>query len=86
MDFVKKLIYRSHYRGTKEGDHLLSAFARHRLSSCSEFEQKTYGDLLEYTDAQIFEWVLWPSKVPPQFLDIILKIARFKPPKTKIPA
>ena len=74
---LKKLIYKSHYRGTKEGDFLLSSFARFALAECSDTEQSIYADLLESTDAQIHEWVLNPQRAPEQFQCIILKIADF---------
>lgn len=74
---LKKLIYKSHYRGTKEGDFLLSSFAKFALIKCSDVEQNIYADLLERTDAQIHEWVLNPQIAPEQFQGIILKIADF---------
>ena len=74
---LKKLIYKSHYRGTKEGDFLLSSFAKFALADCSDAEQNVYADLLEFTDSQIHEWVLQPQKAPQLFIEIILKIANF---------
>jgi succinate dehydrogenase flavin-adding protein (antitoxin of CptAB toxin-antitoxin module) len=74
---LKKLIYKSHYRGTKEGDFLLSSFARFALIECSDVEKSVYANLLEQTDAQIHEWVLNPQMAPEQFQGIILKIADF---------
>ena len=77
MSTLKKLIYKSHYRGTKEGDFLLSSFAKSALVSCSDHMQKIYGKLLECTDAQIHEWVLLPQSAPQEFRETVLKIADF---------
>ena len=74
---LKKRIYKSHYRGTKEGDFLLSSFAKLELANCSDAEQNIYADLLEFTDSQIHEWLLQPQKAPQLFRGIILKIANF---------
>jgi antitoxin CptB len=77
MSTLKKLIYKSHYRGTKEGDFLLSSFSKCALEKCSESEQKIYARLLECTDVQIHEWVLHPPSAPLEFQGIVLKIADF---------
>lgn len=74
---IKKLIYRSHYRGTKEGDFLLSFFAKSTLINYSKEEIKIYEELLEQRDAEIHEWVLSPQNSPPHLKPIILKIATF---------
>ena len=74
---LKKLVYKSHYRGTKEGDFLLSSFAKLALSECSDAEHEIYANLLEHNDTQIHEWVLNPQIAPKQFQEIILKIADF---------
>ncbi len=74
---LKKLIYKSHYRGTKEGDFILSSFARDALVNCSDDEVGVYEDLLEYTDAEIQAWVLLPNNASAHLRKIILKIADF---------
>ena len=77
MSTFKKLAYKSHYRGTKEGDYLLSSFAKYELENCSEQEIKMYEQLLDYTDTEIQEWVMSPQKTPTLLKEIILKIAAF---------
>jgi succinate dehydrogenase flavin-adding protein (antitoxin of CptAB toxin-antitoxin module) len=74
---LKKIIYKSHYRATKEGDFLLSPFAKLILGNCSVAEQANYESLLEYTDAQIQKWVLEPQYAPLPLQSIISKIAKF---------
>ena len=74
---LKKLIYKSHYRGTKEGDFILSSFAKNILQQCSNNEIKMYETLLEYTDVEIHEWAVSPQNAPTHLQPIILKIAEF---------
>jgi succinate dehydrogenase flavin-adding protein (antitoxin of CptAB toxin-antitoxin module) len=74
---LKKLIYKSHYRGTKEGDFILSSFAAHALENCSNDDIKAYENLLEYTDAEIQGWVFSAQNAPVHLRKIILKIAGF---------
>ena len=74
---LKKLIYKSHYRGTKEGDFILSSFAKNMLQQCSVNEIKMYEALLEYTDVEIHEWTVSPQNAPSLLQPIILKIAEF---------
>ena len=74
---IKKLVYKSHYRGTKEGDLILASFAKNKLSSYPEEEIKKYSELLECRDTEIHEWVISPQKSPPHLKSIVLKIAKF---------
>jgi succinate dehydrogenase flavin-adding protein (antitoxin of CptAB toxin-antitoxin module) len=74
---LKKLIYKSHYRGTKEGDFILSSFAKNMLQQCSNNEIKMYETLLEYTDVEIHEWTISPQNAPTHLQSIIFKIAEF---------
>lgn len=74
---IKKLIYRSQYRGTKEGDFILSSFAKNELSNCSKDEINKYSELLEHKDTEIHEWVVSPQKSPFHLKPIVLKIADF---------
>ena len=75
--FTKKLIYKSHYRGTKEGDFILSSFAKAVLMNFSDLEKKIYDNLLEFEDVQIYEWALNPTNAPKQFKNVVLEISKF---------
>jgi|GEM_PF-399456 len=74
---LKKLIYRSHYRGTKEGDFLLSSFAKDMLDTCSVDEVNMYDELLNHRDAEIHQWTLFPERAPLHLQSILMKIADF---------
>lgn len=77
MLMIKKLIYKSHYRGTKEGDFILSSFSKNMLVNCSKNEIAIYELLLEHTDAEIHEWIISPENSPLHLKSIILKIVAF---------
>jgi succinate dehydrogenase flavin-adding protein (antitoxin of CptAB toxin-antitoxin module) len=77
MNLLKKLVYKSHYRGTKEGDFILSSFAKAALVNCSDDEIRMYETLLEYTDIEIHKWVTSPQDTPIHLKPIILKISGF---------
>lgn len=74
---IKKLIYRSHYRGTKEGDYILSSFAKNMLDNCTAEELEMYNELLEYSDTKIHQWLSASTRRPPHLQKIIKKITEF---------
>ena len=49
-DLIKKLIYRSNHRGTKEMDLLIGGFANNNLQSLTLEELKEFEILLNFTD------------------------------------
>jgi succinate dehydrogenase flavin-adding protein (antitoxin of CptAB toxin-antitoxin module) len=77
MSILKKLMHKSHYRGTKEGDFILSAFAKNELPKCSDDEITVYENFLEYTDNEIKEWLTDPETAPSNLKNIIFKIRNF---------
>ena len=52
--FIKKLIYRSKYTGTRETDILLGNFAERYLHKLSDENLKSYQKLLETGDPRIW--------------------------------
>ena len=52
--FIKKLIYRSKYTGTRETDILLGNFAESYLHKLSDENLKSYQKLLESGDPRIW--------------------------------
>ena len=52
--FIKKLIYRSKYTGTRETDILLGNFAESYLQKLSDENLKSYQKLLESGDPRIW--------------------------------
>ena len=52
--FIKKLIYRSKYTGTRETDLLLGNFAKNYLEKLNDEELLSYQELLESGDPRIW--------------------------------
>lgn len=77
MHKVKKLIYKSYYRGTKEADLLLYNFAKNNLLKMSDSQLKIYENLLNCSDIEIQNWVSNLEKVPEIFISIINDIRNY---------
>ena len=54
--FKKKLLYRSHYRGTKEMDILLSQFVKKNINSFNEEQLLELDKFLDYEDEVILNF------------------------------
>ena len=57
-DLIKKLIYRSNHRGTKEMDLLIGGFANNNLQSLTSEELKEFEILLNFTDKELSSWLV----------------------------
>lgn len=77
MKKIKKLIYQSHYRGTKEGDLILAEFAKKVLPSLNLEHVNEYEELLALEDQEIQRWVINKQVVPEKFKFLIEKINNF---------
>ena len=66
MDLVKKLIYQSWHRGTKENDLLLGPFAEAILPSLPKEDLEAYQQMLEHSDADLFAWITGQMPIPSQ--------------------
>jgi antitoxin CptB len=71
---IKKLKYRSFYRGCREKDFLLSNFADKILDNLSEEELAEYSKLLDMEDPDIYSWILGKNNPPLEVSNIISKI------------
>lgn len=64
MDLIKKLIYQSWHRGTRENDLLLGSFADAILSTLSAGDLKAYQKILDHEDADLFAWITGQKPIP----------------------
>ncbi len=60
----RRLRYRSYYRGNKEMDLILGAFAEQCLGGLSDEELDHYERLLEADDLEVYNWVAGREPVP----------------------
>lgn len=78
-DLIKKLIYRSNHRGTKEMDLLIGGFANNNLQSLTSEELKEFEILLNFTDKELSSWLVDNnSNKELENLSISKKIKNFK--------
>lgn len=68
---LKRLMYRSCYRGCKETDALLGRLARAHLHSFSEADVTVFEALLDENDTDIFHWFSGIAPVPERYRDIL---------------
>jgi antitoxin CptB len=74
---IKKLLFQSRHRGTREADFLLGGFAERHLTELSDAEIDAFERLLAEPDPDIVDWVLNRAPAPPphrsRLLDLIKK-------------
>lgn len=72
---LKRLKMRSMYRGIKEMDLILSGFATSNLATMNEAELTLYDHMLSENDHDLYQWVSGQSATPPEYLNLITRIA-----------
>jgi antitoxin CptB len=74
---IKKLLFQSRHRGTREADFLLGGFAERHLTELSDAELGAFERLLGEPDPDIVDWVLdrvcAPTPHQTRVLDLIKK-------------
>lgn len=77
---LKRLRYQSGYRGTKELDAILGAFAAKYLDSMTDAELTAYEDLLEVPEVVLWQWLSGQGGIPAEEMTPMLqKILAFMP-------
>ncbi|MSP88064.1 MAG: succinate dehydrogenase assembly factor 2 [Alphaproteobacteria bacterium] len=61
---LKKLLFRSQHRGTRESDLLLGGFAAANLATMTPEQLDRYEALLEENDADLIDWITGRSAPP----------------------
>ncbi len=61
---LKRLLFRSAHRGTKESDLLLGPYAERNLAHMSEAEINEFEAFLEESDSDIWDWVSGATQAP----------------------
>ena len=78
-DLIKKLIYSSNHRGTKEMDLLIGGFANENLKKFTLEELNEFEILLNFTDKELSSWLVDNnSNKELENLSISKKIKNFK--------
>ena len=74
--FIKKLIYRSKYTGTRETDLLLGNFAKNYLEKLNDQELLSYQELLESGDPRIWRLSIEVETTKIQKENVIIKMIK----------
>ncbi len=78
-NLIKKLLYRSNHRGTKEMDLLIGGFAIENLKKLNPEELKEFELLLNFTDKELSSWLVDNKKnIDLENFSISKKIKDFK--------
>ena len=78
-NLIKKLLYRSNHRGTKEMDLLIGGFANENLNKLNSDELKEFELLLNFTDKELSSWLVDKKKnIDLENFSISKKIKEFK--------
>ena len=78
-NLIKKLLYRSNHRGTKEMDLLIGGFAIENLKKLNSEELKEFELLLNFTDKELSSWLVDNKKnIDLENFSISKKIKAFK--------
>jgi len=78
-NLIKKLLYRSNHRGTKEMDLLIGGFANENLKKLSPKELQEFEILLNFTDKELSSWLVDNKKnIDLEKFSISKKIKEFK--------
>jgi antitoxin CptB len=78
-NLIKKLLYRSNHRGTKEMDLLIGGFANENLKILRPEELKEFELILNFTDKELSSWLVDNKKNKElENFSISQKIKQFK--------
>jgi antitoxin CptB len=74
---LKKLLYRSAYRGCKETDFLIGQFVKAKINEMSEQQLKILENFLVEDDLEIYDWVLGKEEVVEEYEGLVKLIRKF---------
>jgi antitoxin CptB len=78
-NLIKKLLYRSNHRGTKEMDLLIGGFANENLKELKFDELKEFESILNFTDKKLASWLIDNNNdIDLEKFSISKKIKQFK--------
>lgn len=75
---LKKLLYRSWYRGNREMDNVLGTYAQTRLPGMTPSEIETYRAFLEENDIDLWNWVSGQFPAAPEYAALIADLRAFQ--------
>lgn len=76
--YLKKLLFKSSHRGTKEMDIILGTFANKQLESMTKNDLALFDELLDISDPELYKWLTSDNEeiIPEKFRYLIDKILK----------
>ena len=74
--YVKKLIYKSNHRGSKEMDILLGKFASKYIDLFNEEELRLFEMILELDDRDIYQYALGKCEIPEKLQNRVMTLLK----------
>jgi antitoxin CptB len=75
---IKKILYISEHRGTKEMDLIMGGFTKSVLSTLSIDELNLLYELLCKNDIDVYSWVVGNEEYDKKYSELINQIRKFK--------
>lgn len=77
--FIKKLLYKSCYRGCKETDLVIGSFAKENLPKMTDQELIEFGKIIELPDSDIYDWFTSKKPIPQNYnSELMQKLIKFE--------
>jgi len=78
---IKKMLYRSWYRGNKETDKILGGFAKKHINELNDIEIDEFEQVLDMQDVDIYDWLSGKKKAPEELKQnsVFMRLYDFKP-------
>jgi antitoxin CptB len=76
---VKKAIFRSEHRGSKEMDLIMGQFAKRHLPSLTDTELQHYETMLDEEDSTLWNWVIGKHQPNPEYQSLVEMLKQYAP-------
>ena len=75
--YLKKLLFKASYRGTKEMDIILGSFAEKNLETMNEENLKLFEEILEIPDPDLYKWFTSEDvSIPEKYTALVKEISK----------
>ena len=79
QNIIKKLLYKSSYRGCKETDLIIGEFAKENIEQMTDQDLEVFTTILELPDGDIYDWYTQKKPIPGELKsDILLKLMKYE--------
>lgn len=68
---IKRLLFRSAHRGTKESDLILGPYAQARAHCMDEHALSQFERFLDESDSDIWDWISGAAPTPAEYTELV---------------